>query len=560
MSGTGPIVSMRSLRVSFGSRVVLSGIDLDLVPGRTVALVGESGSGKSVLSRTMVGLTGRGARVTADRFEIDGRPVSGLPDREWRRLRGRRIGFVSQDALVALDPLRPAGREIAEALRLHSVGSRSARPGLVAEALRAAGVPDPARVARQRPGQLSGGLRQRALIASAVAASPEVLIADEPTTALDATVQARILTLLASFAARGDALVLVSHDLGVVASVADEILVMRSGQIVERGTAADVLGSALHPYTRSLLDAIPALHEPGERLSGEPATPLSRPRPTSQRPGIAIEASGLVKRYTMPGGEPRTVVSDVSLRVPVGKTLGLIGESGAGKTTVAGLMLGTVTPDAGTVLLHGEPWSELPERERRSRRSGIQMIYQDPLSSFDPRHTVRKILADALRISPRDRSRVLELLDLVGLGDRQLDQHPLRLSGGQRQRVAIARALATDPSVILCDEPVSAVDASTQAQVLDLLLDLQRELGLSYIFISHDLSVVRHVSHEVVVLRDGVAVEAGPASEVLVKPSHEYTRELLASVPAIPVIPAGPAAPTPPAPSAARHPNPHFSS
>ena len=549
-AGAGPVVRVRDLRVSFGRRVVLSGIDLDLVPGRTVALVGESGSGKSVLSRTLVGLTGRGARVTADLFEIDGRSVSGLPDREWRRLRGRRIGFVSQDALVALDPLRPAGREIAETLRLHSVGSRSSRPGLVAEALRAAGVPDPARVARQRPGQLSGGLRQRALIASAVAASPEVLIADEPTTALDATVQARILALLASFAARGDALVLVSHDLGVVASVADEILVMRSGQIVERGATSEVLRSASHPYTRSLLDAIPALHEPGARLSGDPAAP-SPARRAAGRPaagrsaarpvagvvtstGIAIDASGLVKRYTMPGGERRTVVSEVSLSVPAGKTLGLIGESGAGKSTVAGLILGTVTLDAGTVLLHGEPWSELPERERRSRRSGIQMIYQDPLSSFDPRHTVRKVLADALRVSPRDSSRALELLDLVGLGGRQLDQHPLRLSGGQRQRVAIARALATNPSVILCDEPVSAVDASTQAQVLDLLLDLQRELGLSYVFISHDLSVVRHVSHEVVVLRDGVAVEAGPTAEVLVTPSHEYTQELLASVPAIP--------------------------
>jgi peptide/nickel transport system ATP-binding protein len=375
------------------------------------------------------------------------------------------------------------------------------------------------------------------LIASALAASPGVLIADEPTTALDATVQARILSLMASFATRGDALVLVSHDLGVVASVADEILVMRAGAVVERGPAADVLGSPSHEYTRSLLDAIPSLHEPGARLSSPARSTSFRsvPHPPDSSPvtvtptgtGTAIEVSGLVKRY----GE-REVVREVSFEVPAGKTLGLIGESGAGKTTVAGIILGTITPDAGTVLLHGEPWSTLPERDRRSRRSGIQMIYQDPLSSFDPRHTVRKILFDALRA--RDKRRALELLEYVGLSERQLDQHPLRLSGGQRQRVAIARALATSPSVVLCDEPVSAVDASTQAQVLDLLLELQREFGLSYVFISHDLSVVRHISHDVVVLRDGEAVETGPASEVLVKPSHEYTKELLAAVPAIP--------------------------
>ncbi len=543
--GPAAVLEVAGLDVWFGSgadeRHVVRDVSFSLRPGRALALVGESGSGKSVTARTLVGLAGDGARVSARALRYRGRDLLGLRDRQWRAVRGADIGFVLQDALVSLDPLRPVGAEIEETLRLHRFGDRTARRARVLEALADAGVPEPELRARQRPGELSGGLRQRALIASAIALDPGLVVADEPTTALDASVQAQILTLLRGFAERGDALLVISHDLSVVSRLADDIAVMYQGRIVEQGPTGEVLGNPQDPYTQRLLDAVPSAHRRGTRLS--PGTPRrhaasARLRPQADTdPAVPVVAvDGLRKHYRSPDGSWRTVVDDVSFQLLPGRTLGVVGESGSGKTTTARAVLGFVDPDGGSVSLAGEPWSGVPERSRRARRPDIGVVYQDPLSSFDPRHTVRAVLSDALAsIGVTDRravdARTAELLDQVGLEAEHLDRRPLQLSGGQRQRVAIARALAPEPRVVLCDEPVSALDVSIQAQVLDLLADLQRDLGVSYVFISHDLGVVHHISDDVLVLRDGRVVEHGPADQVFTAPRHEYTRQLLAAVP-----------------------------
>jgi peptide/nickel transport system ATP-binding protein len=552
------LLRVENLRVSFGRaangqdrREVVRGVSFGLRAGECLAIVGESGSGKSVTARTLIGLTGAGAEVTADRLEFRGQDLRGLDDRRWRRVRGAQIGFVLQDALVSLDQLRPVGAEIAEGLRLHRWGTRPQRAARVLELLRLVGVPEPEVRARQRPHELSGGLRQRALIAAAIALDPALVVADEPTTALDVTVQAQVLDLLAATKERGKALILISHDLAVVARMADQVVVMRDGVVVEAGPAATVLHRPEHPYTQALLAAIPSAHTRGTRLSApDPAAAVPSPAslppagpvgaslpPAPGEPGTpVIEARGLTKRYTGPDGSVRTVVRDVSFDLYRGETLGIVGESGSGKTTTARLALALVEPDAGTVRLNGRPWSEVPARQRRARRADISVVYQDPLSSFDPRWSVARILDDAL---PGDRyrggvaraARVRELAALVGLETEHLERRPLRLSGGQRQRVAIARALAPDPSVIVCDEPVSALDVSIQAQVLDLLTRLQAELGLSYLFISHDLGVIHHLSDRVLVMKDGEVVEHGPADDIFERPEHPYTRELLAALP-----------------------------
>jgi peptide/nickel transport system ATP-binding protein len=535
------LVEVNDLSVSFGrgarAREVVSSISFELAAGECLALVGESGSGKSVTARTLVGLTGPSAKVTASALEFRGQSVVGLKDRQWRSLRGVEIGFVLQDALVSLDRLRRVGDEIAEPLRLHGWGNRRQRAEKVIELLRDVGVPEPELRARQRPEELSGGLRQRALIASAIALDPKLLIADEPTTALDVTIQAQILELLAQSKERGRALITISHDLAVVARLADRVAVMKDGRIVEQGPTSRVLNAPEHPYTKALLDAVPAVHSKGTRLSSLPPAAI---KSGAQRPKVAgetlVQANHLVKRYNGPDRIARTVVDDVSLELRAGETLGVVGESGSGKTTTARMVLALVDPDAGEVLLRGAPWTRLRERERRDRRREIGVVYQDPLSSFDPRWSAGRVVEDALsrtaypRASQR-RARVLELLEYVGLESEHLERRPLQLSGGQRQRVAIARALAPDPAVLVCDEPVSALDVSIQAQILDLLADLQEQLGLAYLFISHDLGVVHHVSDRVMVMKDGRVVEHGTAEQVFGNPKHEYTRQLLAALP-----------------------------
>jgi len=587
------LLSVQNLSVAFGATTVVSGVSFDVQPGECIGIVGESGSGKSVTARALLGLAGPRSTVTADALRFDDTSIADAPPRRLRSLRGRDIGYVSQGALVALDPLRTVGREIGDSLRLHGGLNARQRSERVQSLLADVGVPEPGVRAGQRADQLSGGLRQRAVIASAIALGPQLLIADEPTTALDSTVQAGILDLLDRLRSEGTALILISHDLAVVSRLASRVLVMRGGRIVESGTTARVLTAPRHPYTRQLIAAVPTDRPRGTRLgapgpgapfgnSGDPseAGPVASARPFGNSgdraedaletavpsgsaprvpefpkgadggPGAArggapefpkgtgaagareavVEATGLVRRF----GD-RLAVDDVGFVLERGRTLGVVGESGSGKTTVARLVLALDRPDAGEVRVLGEPWSAVPERDRRGRRPLVGAIYQDALSSFDPRATVGAILADALSggRSRRPGTEVAELLEQVGLDSSVAARRPRLLSGGQQQRVAIARAIAPRPRVIVCDEPVSSLDVSVQAQVLDLLDELQRDLGLSYLFITHDLGVVRHVSDDVLVMRDGRVVERGPTEAVFEDPQHEYTRRLLASAPRI---------------------------
>ena len=544
---TAPLLRVRDLTVRFGTSpfgdvTAVRDIGFDLEPGRCVALVGESGSGKSVTGRSLLGLVGTGATVTAAELTLDGRDLRTLSPAQWREVRGRDVGLVLQDALVSLDPLVPVGAQVSDTLRVHEKTPRAERRERAIELLAQVGVPEPDLRAAQYPHQLSGGLRQRALIASAVAGSPKVLVADEPTTALDVTVQAQVLALLAELRRGGTGLFLISHDLAVVASLADEIIVLRGGEVVERGTADEVLRFPRHEYTRELLAAVPSAASRGTRLSRQPVAVFDRaPRPrhdaASADPAPALEATGLTMHYPRPGGGLTRVLDDVSFTLPRGATLGIVGESGSGKSTTASIALGLLTPDAGEVRLHGEPWSTLPERRRRRLRHSIQFISQDPLGSFDPRDNVESLLIEALatvrvpRAERRDRA--AHLLEQVGLSPALLTRHPLELSGGQRQRVAISRALATEPDILVCDEPVSALDVSIQAQVLDLLGDMQQQLEVSLLFISHDLGVIRHVTDDVAVMRHGRIVERGRTEDVFCSPQHPYTRELIGAIPVL---------------------------
>ncbi|MGW5352849.1 dipeptide ABC transporter ATP-binding protein [Streptomyces sp. NPDC004031] len=585
-----PLVAVEGLRVTFpgphGPTVAVHDLGFSLHAGECLAIVGESGSGKSVTARALLGLVGPTATVTADRLELGDTDLRALPEREWRSVRGGRIGLVLQDALVSLDPLRRVGHEVAETLRNHRPAPRRQLWDSAVALLEEVGLPEAPRRARQYSHQLSGGQRQRALIASALAAGPEVLIADEPTTALDVTVQARILDLLAARKRAGTAVLLISHDLAVVARLADRVMVVHAGRVVEEGPTGEVLRSPAHPYTRRLLAAVPAGDTRGHRLAGpartEPAAPdtagprgaggchyaplcplatdLCRtepPAPVAAGPGHTarclrldapwtppptvrrapaqaagtpvLEVSELAKSFRTTGRGRHTAVRDVSFVLHEGETLGLVGESGSGKTSVARIVMGLLAPDHGEVRLLGEPWSGRPEGARRERRGRIQLVQQDPLGSFDPRWTVRRIVAEAL--PSRDGGQATGLLELVGLDPLLIDRRPLELSGGQRQRVAIARALAPGPKVLVCDEPVSALDVSVQAQILDLFGDLRERLGLSLLFISHDLGVVNHLSDRVLVMRDGELVESGPVDEVFHRPSHAYTKALLSALP-----------------------------
>ncbi|KQX06872.1 MULTISPECIES: ATP-binding cassette domain-containing protein [unclassified Leifsonia] len=538
MTGTtpaGPVLDVRSLRVSFGtgaaSRPVVHDLDLRIEAGQCVAIVGESGSGKSVTARTLLGLAGSDASVHADRLEVGGAGMLGAGEREWRRMRGVGVGLVLQDALVSLDPLRTIGREIGDTLRLHRRMPPAAARARVLELLELVGMPDPATAIDRRSGELSGGMRQRALIASAIALDPPLLIADEPTTALDVGVQARVLALLAEARDRGTGILLISHDLAVVSALADRIIVLDDGVVVEEGSTTQVITSPRHPTTRALVAAVPT-----EVPRGVPLTlvdrPLVPPRPEAE-PAVhrefVLEGRSVSKSFSTRGSST-LAVDDVSIGLHRGRTLGLVGESGSGKTTVARMMLAIAAPDTGEVLLDGSAWSSLTERERRPLRPRIGAIYQDALGSFDPRWSVERILRDALGPAS-SRSSVIDLLDQVRLAPNVAPRHPLTLSGGQRQRVSIARALAEAPEILVCDEPVSALDTTVQARVLDLLDELQRDRGLSLLFISHDLGVVRHMSDSVAVMRSGRIVEHGATETVFTDPQHEYTRSLIHDAP-----------------------------
>ncbi|MEE6287849.1 ABC transporter ATP-binding protein [Georgenia sp. MJ173] len=518
MNDTEPILDIAGLSVSFpGVGAVLDDVDLRLLPGRCLAIVGESGAGKSVLARSIVGLAGEGgapARVTASRFTVAGHDVRTATQRTWRRLRGAHVGFVLQDALQSLDPLRTVGAEVGEALRLRGVG-RVERARRVEEALALAGLDEPAVRAAQRPGELSGGMRQRALIASAIVSDPPLLVADEPTTALDATVARGVLDLLAGLRDAGRAVLLVTHDLSAVARIADDVAVLDAGRVVEHGPVDEVLRRPRHEVTRALLAAVPRGPRPGAAETG-----------THVPDGEILRATGLRHHYRLPGGGSVAALDDVDLVVRRGEALGVVGESGSGKSTLARMLVAAEQPDAGTVLLDGEPWSQVTERHRRARRALVRLVPQDPLGSFDPRWSAGRILQAALRVAGSARTPA-ELLAMVRLPAEVLRRRPRSLSGGQRQRLAIARALAAEPAVLVLDEPVSALDVTVQAAILDLLVDLQERTGTALVLISHDLAVVRKVCATVAVMDRGRIIEHGPVEDVWARPAHSVTRALL---------------------------------
>ncbi|MFJ1971995.1 dipeptide ABC transporter ATP-binding protein [Streptomyces sp. NPDC087903] len=513
------LVDVAGLTVEFGGLRAVDGLSFRLERGAALALVGESGSGKSTVASALLGLhRGTGARVGGS-IEVAGTDVQRASDDALRRLRGRKAAMVFQDPLSSLDPYYAIGDQIAEVYRVHTRASRRAARARAVDVLDRVGIPDAARRSRARPHEFSGGMRQRALIAMALAGEPDLLIADEPTTALDVTVQAQILDLLHTLREEtGLGLLLVTHDVGVAAESVDEVLVMRHGRAVERGTVSAVLGSPEQPYTRELLGAVPRVEAP-RTVAGKPPGPQE----------VVLEGTGLRREFGR-GKRAVTAVDDVSLTIRRGETLGIVGESGSGKTTLGRMLVGLLEPTAGEVRHEG--------RARPGVDPAVQMVFQDPVSSLNPRRSVGESIADPLRArgelaEGRIRGRVRELLERVGLEGAHYDRYPHEFSGGQRQRVGIARALAADPRVIVCDEPVSALDVTTQAQVVALLGELQRELGLALVFVAHDLAVVRQVSDRVMVMRHGRIVEQGPADQVYDDPQDPYTKQLLAAVPAL---------------------------
>jgi len=529
-----PLVDIEGLSIRFphagdGHRLV-DDVDLRVQAGQCVALVGESGSGKSLIARSLLGLAGAGSEVAAHRFQLAGADASDYREADWRLLRGTFAGLVLQDALVSLDPLRRIGDEVAEILLTHRLAkSHDEITRKVEATLASVGIPDPAVRARQYAHQLSGGLRQRALIASAIAGNPALIIADEPTTALDLTVQAQVLAVLQQRLAEGAGVLLISHDLALVAGIADHVHVIRDGRVVEAGPPAEVLARPRHAYTRQLLAAVPSIQSRGLALSVD-NTPL--PTRGAHDDDVVLEVRGLTRRYASADrATPFTALEDVSFTLRRGEVLGIVGESGSGKSTCAKIVLGLLEPDEGEVWLLGQRWSGVSEASRRRLRRHMQYIPQDPLSSFDPRSTVAEIIAENLNIPTADRTAAIAaLLDDVGLNSSFARRHPRTLSGGQRQRVAIARALASNPELIICDEPVSALDVSVQAQVLDLLAGLQRRLGTALLFISHDLGVIEHVSDRVLVFTQGRLVEQGDPATVFSATTHDFTRRLVAAL------------------------------
>jgi len=509
------LVEVTDLTVGFGSLRAVDGLSFRLEKGAALGLVGESGSGKSTVASALLGLhRGTGADVGGS-VRVAGIDVQEASDADLHRLRGGKAAMVFQDPLSSLDPYYAIGDQIAEVYRVHARVSRRAARARAVEVLDRVGIPDALRRSRSRPHEFSGGMRQRALIAMALACEPELLIADEPTTALDVTVQAQILDLLHTLREEtGLGLLLVTHDVGVAAESVDEILVMRHGRAVEHGPVDTVLGAPTEPYTRDLLGAVPRVDVP--RAPSEASSAAQE---------VVLEATGLRREFGR-GKRALAAVDDVSLTIHRGETLGIVGESGSGKTTLGRMLVGLLKPTAGEIKPGG------------GVRPDVQMVFQDPVSSLNPRRSVGESIADPLRArGERDeesiRGRVRELLERVGLEGAHYDRYPHEFSGGQRQRVGIARALAADPRVIVCDEPVSALDVTTQAQVVALLGELQRELGLALVFVAHDLAVVRQVSDRVAVMRRGRIVEQGPADEVYDAPQDPYTKQLLAAVPAL---------------------------
>jgi peptide/nickel transport system ATP-binding protein len=528
---TDPVLRVRDVQVRIGRREIVRGVAFDVHREQTLGIVGESGSGKTMTALAATGLLDAPGAVVNGSSMLEGEAATelvGASPRLLRSVHGGRIGFVFQDPGTSLNPLLTLERQITESLETHRKMTRRQANTRALELLEAVGLPNPQTRMHSYPHQLSGGQRQRVMIAIGLACDPELLIADEPTTSLDVTTQAQIIDLVRKLQRDfGTAVVWISHDLGVIGQVADDVTVLRDGEVVEQAPIVDIFDAPQNPYTRELLQARPRLGR-------------SAPAPAADDAAVLLRVDGLDVRFavTTPVGRSTVhAVKDLSFQIRRGMTLGLVGESGSGKSTVAAALTGLVKPDAGTAVLDGDDVLGVRGRAEKALRRRIGLVFQDPFSSLNPRNRVGSAVAEPLRVhglvtDKREReARVAQLLELVGLPRSFASRYPHELSGGQRQRVSIARALAAEPELLILDEATASLDVSVQAHVLDLLTKLQRELGLTYLFIGHDLAVIQQMSHDVLVMRDGAAVEYRPAAEIFAAPEQDYTRSLLAAIP-----------------------------
>lgn len=523
------ILDIRGLTVALPEgaerRYAVENLSLAIHPGELVCVVGESGSGKSITAFSVMGLLPKeGPEAIAGEILLEGRNLLSLSQDQLRKLRGTRMGMVFQEPMTALNPVFRIGAQIEEVLRIHTGLSQSDRRARALDVLSAMQLLDPKRIYDSYPHQLSGGQRQRVIIAIAMILDPALLIADEPTTALDVTTQAQILKLIKELQSRrGTGVLFITHDFGVVADIADRVVVMRHGRVVEQGAASDVLNNPQHDYTRSLIAAVPKGH------------PESRPLVSGPE---VLNVTKLGKTYDVRGTFGKRslrAAGDVDLKLRRGETLGVVGESGSGKTTVARCIARLIEPDEGTIVLAGQDIAHLPERRLRRHRRHIQVVFQDPYRSLNPRRTIEEAIVEGpinfglSRAAAHDRAR--ELITLVGLKDDALTRYPHQFSGGQRQRIALARALAMEPDVLIADEAVSALDVSVQRQVLDLLAAVKQRFSLAVLFITHDLRVAAEICDRILVMRNGEVVEQGTAYQVFTQPSQSYTRDLIAAAP-----------------------------
>jgi len=525
-----PVLSVEGLTLALPALAdrahAVHDVSLTIGAGETLCVVGESGSGKSMIAHSVMGLLPKAVKPVAGAIRLAGRDVLTLDEEQMQDLRGREIGMIFQEPMTSLNPVMRIEDQLLETFEAHNLLDKSARKARVLELLTEVGLPDPPRLAKAYPHELSGGQRQRVMIAMALALEPKLLIADEPTTALDVTTQAQILKLIDNLRVKhGTAVLFITHDMGVVAEIADRIAVLEKGILVEEGAADQVLGAPRHTYTQKLLAAVPSL------------TPADLPTLPAEEPIFTVE--GLGKVYSKRGffGVAREVraADNVSFSLKRGETLGIVGESGSGKSTVGRCCLRLIEPDHGRIALGDLVLSELTPSELRRQRKRIQMVFQDPFASLNPRQTVGRIISDGPVAHGASRKDALaqarELLALVGLPEQAIDRYPHEFSGGQRQRVGIARALALEPDVLVADEAVSALDVSVQAQILTLIKDIQKRLGLAILFVTHDLRVAAQICDRIVVMQRGKVVEAGATRLIFASPQHEYTRQLLAAVP-----------------------------